>query len=80
MGGCVGVDRPVDDPVEEVASEVAPGLASPRCVAFQWEPDGKYLCYSHQVKEEGATTDGLLQLDVENVTSPHTRFFLEPSK
>ncbi|XP_051230462.1 uncharacterized protein [Lolium perenne] len=80
MGGCVGVAGEVDDPVEEVASEVPPGLTAQRCVAFQWEPDGKYLRYSRQGKEEGAVTDGLLQLDGEDVTSPHTRFFLEPSK
>ncbi|KAF7059223.1 hypothetical protein CFC21_066155 [Triticum aestivum] len=79
MGGCVAVARAVD-PMETM-SEAPPasGPRPPRCVAFQSsEPSGKYLCYARQGK--GAAADGLFQLDGEDVTSPHTRFFMEPSK
>ncbi|KAI4970588.1 hypothetical protein ZWY2020_001502 [Hordeum vulgare] len=80
MGGCVAAARAVDP--TEVTSEAAPGPGPrpPKCVAFQSsEPNGKYLCYARH-GNGGAAAERLLRLDGEDVTSPHTRFFMEPSK
>lgn len=79
MGGCVAAARSVDP--TEMTSEAAPGPGTrpPKCVAFRSSaPNGKYLSYARQGNR--AATERLLQLDGEDVTSPHTRFFMEPSK
>lgn len=79
MGGCLA-SPPRAPTTSEEEGDTSPASRSLRCVAFQSQPNGNYLRYAQDGKGGAANNSRSLRLDGMGVTSPYTRFYLDPSR
>ncbi|XP_062208358.1 uncharacterized protein LOC133909821 [Phragmites australis] len=84
MGGCLASPRRVGEPSEEGESTFLSSRSPSCCVAFQSRQiNGKrpyYLCYDARSGAAAGSSGRSLRLNGESVTSPCSRFYIEPSR